>query len=197
MRESPFDHESPSVDRFGSGSQFDSSHERLGRPVFDDRSPSHRTTSCPETRGRRLYLMTVLSPGVRSCTKWVGLASLLAASGVSHFLRPDFFDKIVPKSLPGSQRMWTLVSGGAELAAALTVAIPRSRRHGSILAGLIFLVVWPANFKMAFDWRERPPLQRWLAYGRLPVQLPLLSLARQVWRSAQDPSSNVQRFVTR
>lgn len=128
--------------------------------------------------------VVVRPSGGRTRAKWVGLASLLATSGLAHFLRPSFFDKIVPESLPGSQRMWTLVSGGAELVAALTVAVPRTRRRGSMLAGLIFLAVWPANFKMACDWRERPPLQRWLAYGRLPLQLPLLGLARQVWTSA-------------
>jgi len=47
---------------------------------------------------------------------WIGLASLLAVSASAHFLRPRFFDEIVPESLPGSSRMWTFVSGGFELA---------------------------------------------------------------------------------
>ena len=80
--------------------------------------------------------------------------------------------------------MWTLLSGGVELAAALTVSLPRTRRYGSVLAGLLFLAVWPANFKMAIDWSDRPLLQRSLAYGRLPLQLPLFLLAWKVRYSA-------------
>ena len=115
--------------------------------------------------------------------RWIGLAGLLVVSGSAHFLRPKFFDEIVPASLPGGQRVWTLGSGGAELATALAVAIPITRRHGSLLAGLLFMAVWPANFKMAFDWHDRPLLQRSLAWGRLPLQLPLVYWAWRVRRS--------------
>ena len=117
-----------------------------------------------------------------------GLAALLIAAGVMHFVTPAFFDKIVPESLPGSQRLWTLISGAAELGVGATVIVPRSRRVGATLAGLLFLAVWPANFKMAFDWGDRSAGERALAYGRLPLQLPLIYLAWIVRRSTRPVS---------
>ena len=45
----------------------------------------------------------------------VGLGAGIGAAGVLHFVRPEFFDAIVPPWLPPSQRFWTLISGVAEL----------------------------------------------------------------------------------
>jgi uncharacterized membrane protein len=49
-------------------------------------------------------------------------------------------------------------------------------------AATLFLAVFPANVKMAVDWRHAPPAHRAVAYGRLPLQLPLIAWARQVAR---------------
>ncbi|UQU66117.1 hypothetical protein COUCH_07430 [Couchioplanes caeruleus] len=102
------------------------------------------------------------------------LAGLLATSGVLHFAHPRPFDGIVPRSLPGSPRTWTHLSGVAELAVAAAVAHPRSRRAGALAAAALFAAVFPANVKMAVDWRHAPPLRRAIAYGRLPLQAPLI-----------------------
>ena len=125
-----------------------------------------------------------MKPATQSSTPTaLGLAALLAVAAVGHFVRPKFFDPLVPEVLPGSQRLWTLVSGAAEGAVAVAVALPRTRRHGALVAALLFLAVWPANFKMALDWSSRPIAQRALAYGRLPLQLPLVYWAWKVHRS--------------
>ena len=118
-------------------------------------------------------------------TPTAGLATLLIAAGVMHFVTPAFFDEIVPESLPGGQGLWTLISGAAEIGIGSMVIVPRSRRVGATLAGLLFLAVWPANFKMAFDWSDRSFGERALAYGRLPLQLPLIYLAWIVRRSSR------------
>lgn len=57
-----------------------------------------------------------------------GLALWLAAAGGSHFAAPRVYDAIVPRMLPGGPRMWTYLSGAAELAVAAAVACPRTRR---------------------------------------------------------------------
>jgi uncharacterized membrane protein len=100
----------------------------------------------------------------------LGLAALLAASGTLHFLTPRPYDSIVPRALPGKQRTWTYLSGAAELAIAAAVANPRTRRMG----------VFPANVKMAVDWRTASPARRAIAFGRLPLQVPLVLWARRV-----------------
>jgi uncharacterized membrane protein len=109
-----------------------------------------------------------------------GLALLLAAAGVSHFAVPRVYDPVVPRSLPGSPRTWTYLSGVAELAVAAAVAHPRTRRAGGFAAAALFAAVYPANVKMARDWRRRPPAYRAAAYARLPMQAPLIWWALRV-----------------
>jgi uncharacterized membrane protein len=115
----------------------------------------------------------------------LGLTALLATSGTLHFLQPKPFDSIVPRSLPGSPRTWTYLSGAAELAVAAAIAHPRSRRLGGLAAAALFAGVFPANVKMAADWRHASPARRAIAYGRLPLQIPLILWARRVSRSGQ------------
>ncbi|MGW6968155.1 DoxX family protein [Streptomyces zaomyceticus] len=110
------------------------------------------------------------------------LAGLLASAGVAHFVSPKQFDATVPTSLPGSPRAWTKASGVAELALAAGLALPATRRASARATALFFAGVFPANVKMAYDWRGRPPQQRAIAYGRLPLQIPLILWARSVGR---------------
>jgi uncharacterized membrane protein len=112
----------------------------------------------------------------------VGLAGLLAVSGMAHFVRPRLFDPIVPRSLPGRPRAWTYVSGAAELATAAALLAPRTRRAGGLAAAALFVAVFPANVKMARDWRDRPLPHRVAAYGRLPLQAPLVWWGQRVAR---------------
>ncbi|GAA2705532.1 DoxX family protein [Actinoplanes palleronii] len=111
-----------------------------------------------------------------------GLVTLLATSGVLHFVAPKPFDTIVPRSLPGSARTWTYVSGIAELAVAAAIAHPRTRKAGGLAAAALFAAVFPANVKMAWDWRHASPVKRAVAFGRLPAQAPLIAWALRVSR---------------
>ncbi|WP_229071251.1 hypothetical protein [Actinoplanes sp. DH11] len=111
-----------------------------------------------------------------------GLTALLATTGVLHLVAPKPFDRIMPRSLPGSPRTWTYVSGVAELAVAAAVAHPRTRRAGGLAAAVLFAAVFPANVRMAADWRHASPARRAIAYGRLPLQAPLIAWAWRVSR---------------
>ncbi|MEU6132393.1 hypothetical protein ABZ805_24725 [Saccharopolyspora sp. NPDC047091] len=108
------------------------------------------------------------------------LSGVLATAGVLHFAKPAPFDSIVPKQLPGSARTWTHLSGVAELGCAAAVAHPRTRRWGALLTAGLFIAVFPANVQMAWDFRRKPLPQRAIAYGRLPLQLPLIAWALRV-----------------
>ncbi|CAL9272284.1 hypothetical protein SUDANB5_00731 [Streptomyces sp. SudanB5_2050] len=116
------------------------------------------------------------------------LAGLPATAGAAHFARPRVFDAIVPRGLPGTPRAWTYASGAAELALAAGVALPRTRRAAALATAAFFVGVFPANVKMAVDWRHRPTPQRAAAYGRLPVQVPLVLWARSVARGSEGRS---------
>lgn len=116
------------------------------------------------------------------------LAGLLAVAGTAHFARPHQFDAIVPRVLPGSPRTWTYASGAVELALAAGVAAPRTRRPAALAAAAFFAGVFPANVKMAVDWRHRPAPQKAAAFGRLPLQLPLVLWARRIAKGAKGRS---------
>jgi uncharacterized membrane protein len=108
------------------------------------------------------------------------LAALLAGAGVAHFVRPDFYDSIVPPFL-GPARPWTYGSGVLELACAAAVAAPPTRRAGATASAVLFVAVFPANVYMAFEPGDVP---RWVALARLPLQIPLVVWALQVRRDA-------------
>lgn len=110
------------------------------------------------------------------------LAALLATAGVLHFVKPGFFDAIVPKALPGSPRSWTSVSGVAELAVAGAVARPSTRRLGGLAAAVLFVAVLPANIQAAVD--ARTPVEKAVTWGRVPLQVPLIRWALKVRRTA-------------
>ncbi|MFD0312991.1 DoxX family protein [Streptomyces flavalbus] len=114
------------------------------------------------------------------------LAGLLATAGVAHFAAPRQFDAIVPRALPGSPRTWTYVSGAAELALAAGIALPRTRRAAALASAAFFVGVFPANVKMAVDWRHRPTPQKATAVARLPLQVPLVLWARGVAKAAGE-----------
>ncbi|MER8092497.1 DoxX family protein [Streptomyces goshikiensis] len=112
------------------------------------------------------------------------LAGLLAGAAVAHAAAPEKFDATVPRSLPGTPRQWTYASGVAELALAVGVAHPRTRRVAALATAAFFVGVFPANVKMAVDARRRSPTVRAVAVGRLPLQVPLVLWARSVSRGA-------------
>ena len=121
------------------------------------------------------------------------LIIILGGAGVAHFAKPDFFDPIVPDWMPGSKRLITYVSGVVELAAALLVAIPRTRRIGGWVALITFIGVYPANIQAALDGGMKemdPPFNSAAAaWLRLPLQLPLFWLAWRVAKRTTTPAS--------
>ena len=138
----------------------------------------------PISRANTVSTVTEQSDPSGSTRTAVALAGLLLVSGTAHFASPRPFDSIVPHALPGRARWWTYASGAAELAVGAAVAVPATRRVGAACAAGLFAAVLPANVQMAVDWRDRPLPLRAAAYGRLPLQVPLVLWARKVHKAA-------------
>ncbi len=102
------------------------------------------------------------------------LAAFLLVAGIAHFANPEFFDAIVPPALPGSQRLATYLSGAGEVVVGLGILFGRTRRVALWAAAVVFIAVYPANLYMAWDWRDRELSERLVAFGRLPLQIPLI-----------------------
>ncbi len=93
-------------------------------------------------------------------------------TGAWHFTSPRGFESIVPRFL-GSPAFWVRLSGVGELACAVGLLVPKSRRAAGWASAGLFVVVFPANIVMAVHaWHGDG--SRVIAYGRLPLQIPLV-----------------------
>jgi uncharacterized membrane protein len=117
-----------------------------------------------------------------SRTLALALSGLLAATTTVHLVAPQTFDAAVPDWLPGSKRSWEVGSGFAELACALALAHPRTRRLGGFATAGLFVAVFPGNLNMVA--KARSPRARLMTLLRLPMQVPLVWWAWRVAHSA-------------
>jgi uncharacterized membrane protein len=90
--------------------------------------------------------------------------------GINHFVMPRFYDRIIPEQLP-SPRMWTYLSGAAEIVGALGTMHPRTRRPAGWFLIVTLLAIFPANIYMALN-AERYDVPGGTAtlIARLPLQ---------------------------
>lgn len=109
-----------------------------------------------------------------------------------HFVNPGFFDAIVPPWVPGSERAATYASGVAEVLVGAGILVARTRRAALWSAAALFIAVYPANLYMAWDWRDRDLADRFVAYGRLPLQIPMTWWAVAAARRASSASVSVR-----
>ncbi len=116
------------------------------------------------------------------------LAAFFAFTGTMHFLRPRFFEAIVPPAIESAKKEVVALSGAAELAGAAAVLHPTTRRLGRWWLLALLAAVFPANVHMAVDPEQVRGLDlrrvpRWTLWARLPLQ-PLIML--WVWRATRD-----------
>ena len=115
---------------------------------------------------------------------------LLLGAGIGHFLFPAPLDSIVPSALPGDPRIYTYLSGVAEIAIGLALLSKPTlhlfgkslRLWGALGAFALFIAVYPANINMAIEWSDRQMPDPLFAYARLPFQFYFLYIA---WKLAQ------------
>jgi uncharacterized membrane protein len=106
-------------------------------------------------------------------------------AGVMHFASPGFFNEIVPPWLPPSESFWTYASGLAEIVIGLMLLRPSTRRRGALAAVWLYVLVYPANIYMTWDWRDRPVGDQVVSWVRLPFQFVFIWVALRV-ASATD-----------
>jgi len=106
------------------------------------------------------------------------LAGAMIAIGVSHFVNPDPFMRIVPPPLP--ERGTVYLSGVFEVLGGLGLLLPRTRRWAAWGLIALYIAVFPANLYMAFNGIQLDPanpLPEWGAWVRLPFQLLFIAWA--------------------
>jgi uncharacterized membrane protein len=117
------------------------------------------------------------------------LAAAFAGSGTVHLVRPQAFAALMPRAIPRKHHHNLIyLSGVAELICA--VGLVRRTRWAAAASIATLGAVFPANVQMALDagsGRNSGPADiRALAWGRLPLQLPMVWAALQA-RPAPAP----------
>jgi uncharacterized membrane protein len=128
--------------------------------------------------------MTLKLPGStadgsrQACLIGAGLLSM----GILHLAAPKGFDSSIPEELPLPARFVTYASGVAELAIGVGLLLPRTRRAAGLAAAVLFIAVFPANINTVRVVGDRPVGYRIAALARLPLQIPLITSAWQVYK---------------
>ena len=101
------------------------------------------------------------------------IALFFLLGGIAHFAYMDAFVAAMPAYL-GFHEELVIVSGVFEIAGAVGILIPRTRRVAGY--GLIALAfaVFPANINMALHPEKFPALSQTALYLRLPLQFVLV-----------------------
>lgn len=110
------------------------------------------------------------------------LAAMFAASGTVHLVRPEAFAAIMPRAMPERHHKNLIyLSGLMELVCA--AGLIRRAAWAAPASVALLGAVFPANLQMALDAGSgRNPGaadKRLLAWGRLPLQLPMVWAALQ------------------
>jgi uncharacterized membrane protein len=103
-------------------------------------------------------------------------------SGTVHLAKPEVYEPLMPSWVPAHREV-ILASGVAELAGALGMLFPPTRRLAGLASAALLLGVFPGNVKMAVDAsRTRNTAWKAATMARLPVQLPLIRGALRAGR---------------
>lgn len=122
-------------------------------------------------------------------------SAFFTGAGVMHFVRPDFFESVVPDWFPDKQ-LANRGSGAAEVVLGLGLLAPPTRRMSAYGLAALTVIVFPANIDMALNDVELKPVDgrmtrsvgtasgasRLVNWVRLPLQLPLVYA---MWRVAR------------
>ncbi|MDB5233047.1 MAG: hypothetical protein JWR44_40 [Hymenobacter sp.] len=100
------------------------------------------------------------------------LALSFVLAGVWHFVHPATYLAIMPPQLPQPQAL-VYVSGVLEILGGLGLLLRSTRRRAGWGLLALLLAVFPANIYMALI-HEQLGIPGWVAWGRLPLQLPLM-----------------------
>ena len=96
------------------------------------------------------------------------LALLMIGAGTMHFVRADFFVKLVPPYLPMRLAL-VYVSGVCEIALGILLLSPRYSRFAALGIIALLIAVFPANIYL-YQHQEIVPASPAIHFLRLPLQ---------------------------
>ena len=119
------------------------------------------------------------------------LAVLMIIAGISHFVVPVPYIKIVPDLLPYPAAI-VYISGFFEVLGGIGLLIPAVSQAAAWGFVLLFIAVYPANLNMAINdiHIQNIPDGAWFQAVRLPFQFVLIAWAWWLTRSSESNVSS-------
>ncbi len=111
-------------------------------------------------------------PSLKLITKII-FGLLFVAAGVNHFIKPRFYESIVPPYLPWPGAI-VVISGVAEIVLGVGLLIPQFSVYAAWGLILLLIAVFPANIHMATHPELYPTISPALLWLRLPLQAVLV-----------------------
>ena len=108
-------------------------------------------------------------------------ALLFVATGTLHFVRPRFFEAIVPDYLPAHREL-VYASGVAEAAGGVGLIFDATRRAAGWWLIATMVAVFPANVWMAQHPERYKDIPEAALWARLPLQLGIIAWIRAAMR---------------
>ncbi|MCE9552026.1 MAG: DoxX family protein [Planctomycetes bacterium] len=96
------------------------------------------------------------------------LAIFMVGAGTMHFVKPEFYVKIMPPYLPWHQEL-VYLSGFGEMALGALLLVPRFSRLAAWGIFALLIAVFPANIYV-YQHQEVLPAPPWLHVLRFPLQ---------------------------
>ena len=90
--------------------------------------------------------------------------------GIGHFVKTDFYLKIMPPYIP-YHRLMVYLSGIAEFVLGVGLLVPNYSKFAAWGLVALLIAVFPANIYMATHPELFSEIPRWALWGRLPLQL--------------------------
>jgi uncharacterized membrane protein len=104
-------------------------------------------------------------------------------SGTIHLVKPDIWEPLMPDWVPAHREV-ILYSGVAELLCAAGMLLPPTRKLAGRASAALLAGVYIGNLKMAVDAsKSNNPAFKAAAYGRLPLQFPMIRAALRAGRA--------------
>jgi len=111
------------------------------------------------------------------------LAGAFLVSGTVHLVRPAVFEPLMPSWVPAHREV-ILGSGVAELACAVGLLLPPTRRLAGRASAALLAGVFPGNVKMAADAvKGDNKALKAASLARLPLQAPMIRAALRAGRA--------------
>ena len=123
-----------------------------------------------------LVVITALASALPAFKDWparmrLGMALALLFVGSDHWINPARYLPMMPPWIPLHLEL-VLFTGAAEIAGALGLLIPQTRRLAGLMLAIYFVAVFPANIHNALNGLtvEGLPQASWYYWARLPFQ---------------------------